>query len=153
MKRAIAFLGLALLAAGCGGKDSPKPEVAAVSKPAPDEAKACIAGYLGQCGWKDVELVAIADSPSLPKGTPAINGEAWAFTFSAQYTNILGERQATENWIAVVARSDGKACVTSCFDHAQRMVGGHSGAELADKGTLTAQPAGPDLPEIVAPKP
>ncbi len=142
MKRAITFLGMALLIAGCGGKDSPKPEAAAVGKPAADEAKVCIAGYLGQCGWKDVELVAIADQPSLPKGITAPSGEAWAFTFSAKYTDLFGQQQATENWVAVVARSDGKACVKSCFDHAQRMVGGHSGAELADKGA-----------EMVSPKP
>jgi len=154
MKRTIAWLGLALLSAGCGGKPNadPSASAAATGKPAADEAKACIVAYLGQCGWQDVELVRMADCPELPKGAKA-TGELWAFTFSATYTNVVGERLTSENWVAVVARADGKPCVTGCFDEARRLVGGHTGDEVADKATLTPQSPAPEAPAIVPPKP
>jgi len=154
MRRAIAFVGLALFMAGCGGgkPSAESPAQAATGKPGADEAKACIVNYLGQCGWKDVELVRLADQPDMPTGSK-VTGEAWAFTFSATYTNIVGERQTSENWVAVVARADGKPCVKGCFDETRRMVGGHSGEEQAERGNLTKLPPGPELPAIVPPKP
>ena len=145
MRSAITILGLALLAAGCGGNKTPTAESpapgAATGKPTGDEAKACIVAYLGQCGWQEVQLIRMVDHPEVPKAAKA-NGEAWAFNFSASYTNVVGERVTSENWVAVVARTNGKPCVKGCFDDAQRMVGGHSGEEVAS-----------DQPAIVAPKP
>jgi hypothetical protein len=138
MKRAIAFLGLALVAAGCGGKSGADTAAApATGKPGPDEAKACIAAYMAQCGWKDVDVVRLADHPEVPKGanTP---GTVWAFSFAATYTNVFGERQTTENWVAVIGRDGETARVTSCFDDACRLVGGHSGAEEYEKAVVTA---------------
>jgi hypothetical protein len=142
MRRAIALLGLTLLAAGCGGGKTPTAEgtAAATGRPAADEAKACITAYLGQCGWKEVELVSLADQPDVPKGANTI-GEAWAFTFSANYTDVFGERRATENWIAVLTRTDGKPCLKSCFDESRHLVGGHSGSELAEApAVISAKP-------------
>jgi hypothetical protein len=132
MRRAIALLGLTLLAAGCGGK-TPTAEGTAVAtgRPAAEEAKDCITGYLGQCGWKDVELVSLAEQPDVPQGANA-TGESWAFTFSAKYTDVFGERRVTENWVAVLTRTDGKPCLKSCFDESRRQVGGHSGSEVAE---------------------
>jgi hypothetical protein len=154
MRRVITFLGLALLAAGCGGSKTPTAEApaAATGRPGADEAKACIATYLGQCGCKDVELVSLAERPDVPAGAK-IPGEAWAYTFSAKYTDLFGERRASENWVAVLARADGKPCLKSCFDDAKRLVGGHSGEEVVEKGVLTPGPAGEDAPVIIAPKP
>jgi hypothetical protein len=157
MKRAIALFGLALLVVGCGDKDG-KPaadgqgSAQTTGKPPTDEAKACIVTYLNQCGWKDVELASIADQPEVPAGAKA-GGEAWAFAFTAHYTNLFGERQSSENWLAVVGRTDGKPCVTSCFDETRHLVGGHTGAESNEKGKLVASGPAEDLPPIVAPKP
>ena len=153
MRRAIAFLGLALLAAGCGGKTpAGDASAAATGRPGAEEARACIAAYLGQCGWRDVELVSLADQPDVPKGGK-VAGEAWAYTFSARYTDLFGERRTNENWVAVLTRADGKPCLTSCFDGAKRLVGGHSGEESADRGTLAPMPPGDALPAIVPPQP
>src|SRR5690349_3268564 len=156
MTRGIAFFGLVLLAAGCGSKDG-KPAAdagpaVATGKPAADEAKACIVTYLKQCGWKDVELAAVADQPALPAGAKA-TGEAWAYAFTAHYTNVFGERRTSENWVAVVGRTDGRPSVTSCFDERLRLVGGHTGAESNETGTLAHLPPAEDLPPVVAPKP
>jgi hypothetical protein len=153
MRRAITFLGLALLAAGCGGK-TPTAETAAVpaGRPGADEAKACIAAYLGQCGWRDVELVSLADQADVPTGAK-VTGEAWAFTFSAKYTDLFGERQASQNWVAVLSRTDGKPCLKSCFDEAKRLVGGHSGEETSERAVLTPAPPAGDPPVIISPNP
>ena len=160
MTRAIAFLGLALLGVGCGGAKDDKAtadKTAPAGKPAPDEAKGCIVAYLNQCGWKDVELAVVADQPDMPTAAMP-TGDAWAFTFTAHYTNVVGERQTSENWVAVIGRADGKPCVTSCFDATRRLVGGHSGTEATsvekgNLGALAALPPADDLPPIVAPKP
>ena len=146
MRRAITWLSLTLLAAGCSKSDGPKAEAPA-GRPAADEAGACIIAYLGQCGWKDVQLVAVADQPDVPK--EAAGGEAWAYTFSATYTDVFGERRTSENWVAVLTRSDGKPCLTCCFDEAKRLVGGHRGDETA----LGPAPSGSEMPGIVPPKP
>jgi|SRR5262245_16709666 len=133
MRRAIAWLGLTLLAAGCGGGKTPTAggTAAAAGRPAADEARACISDYLGQCGWKDVELVSLADQADVPQAANA-TGEVWAFTFSAKYTDVFGERRATESWVAVLTRTDGKPCLKSCFDESRHLVGGHSGSEVAE---------------------
>lgn len=138
MTRAIAFLGLALVAAGCGGKPAADTAAApATGKPSPDEAKACIAAYMAQCGWKGVDVVRLADHAEVPKGanTP---GTVWAFSFSATFTNVIGERQTNENWVAVIGRDGETARLTSCFDDAGRLVGGHSAGEEYEKAVVTA---------------
>jgi hypothetical protein len=155
MTRAIAFLGLALLAVGCGGSKDGRPTTDAGSgqaagKPAADEAKACIVTYLNQCGWKDVELAQVTDQAEVPAGAK-VSGEAWAFAFTAHYTNVFGERQTSANWVAVVARADGKPCVRRCLDEGRRLVGGHTGAEANEKGTLVKHAPAADLPPVVAP--
>ena len=48
MRRAIAFLGLAVLAAGCGDTDTPTAEAQMPGKPAADEARACIAASISE---------------------------------------------------------------------------------------------------------
>ena len=154
MLRAIGFLGLVLVAVGCGGgKDGqPTADATPAGKPAPDEAKTCIVAYLNQCGWKDVELAQIADQPQVPPEAK-VTGEAWAFAFTAHYTNVFGERQTSANWVAVVARADGKPCVKSCFDDSRKLVGGHTGAEANEKGNLVRLAPAEDLPPVVAPRP
>jgi len=152
MRNAILFLGLALAAAGCGGGSKPAADAGPTGKPGNDEAKACIVAYLGQCGWKDVELVRLSDHPEMPKGAK-VPGEAWAFCFSATYTNVFGERQATENWVAVIGRDGDKARVTTCFDEACRLVGGHSGAEECEKAVIIQAGGTGDPIAIVPPKP
>jgi hypothetical protein len=158
MTRAMAFVGLTLLAAGCGGS-SPATEgpaagpAAATGKPAADETKACIAAYMAECGWKDVEFVSLADRPELPRGA-AVVGDAWAYSFTARYTDVFGERQASTDWVAVVARADGKPCLKCCFDATGQLVGGHRGVEGTETAVLTHQPGtGGEYPIIVAPKP
>ena len=109
MKRALGILALVILAAGCGSSDQPADATAnaqPVGKPNADEAKECIAVYLGQCGWKDVQLVNLTDS-KVPADAN-IAGEAWAYTFHANYVNLFGEKLTSENWVAVVARVDGQ---------------------------------------------
>src|SRR4051794_5144367 len=100
MTRAIAFLGMVLLAVGCGGGKDGKPvadaTAPAAGRPAPDEAKACIVAYLRQCGWKDVELAELSDQPKLPDGVQGADG-ACAFAFTAHYTNVVGERRTSAN--------------------------------------------------------
>src|SRR5690348_7882055 len=107
MMRKFAFLGLALAAIGCGSKDGkPAAESAApapvAGKPAADEATACIVTYLNQCGWKDVELTGVAPA-DVPAGAK-VSGEAWAYSFTARYSNVFGERRTSANWVAVVGR-------------------------------------------------
>ena len=153
--RGIAFCWLSILAVGCGNRSAENLVVeqsAPAGKPATDEAKACIVTYLNQCGWKDVELAQVAETSTLPAEAKGFE-DAWAFTFTAQYTNVVGERQTSENWMAVVRRSEGKANVKCCFDESRRLVGGHSGAEKIEKVALTPQPPADDLPPIVAPRP
>src|SRR5262245_26678580 len=100
MKRAFGILALALLAAGCGGSNKPGDANAqATGKPNADEAKECIAVYLGQCGWRDVQLVSLTDS-QIPPGAN-VAGEAWAYTFNANYVDVFGEKQSSENWVVV----------------------------------------------------
>jgi hypothetical protein len=154
MMRGFAFGCLTILAFGCGKSlDAPVAEHSApTGKPAGEEAKACIVTYLNQCGWKDVALDQVADEASLPADAKGYE-EVWGFRFTAQYTNVVGERQTSANWLAVVRRSDGKVNVKCCYDDNRRLVGGHAGTEVAEKIALTPQPAGDDLPPIVAPKP
>ena len=147
MTRAIAFLGLALVAAaGCGKSSTPVADsgemAIATGKPADVEVKTCIADYLAQCGWKDVQFASVVDQASLPP-TAKTTGEAWAFGFTASYSNVFGERQTSENWVAVVARDGGVAKVTSCFDETKQLVAGHNGQEELSVVVM----------EVVAPKP
>jgi hypothetical protein len=155
MKRAFGILALALLAAGCGGSKNPADATAnsqPTGKPNADEAKECIAVYLGQCGWKDVQLVRLTDCPQAPPGAN-VTGESWAYTFNANYVNVFGETHSSENWVAVVARVDGKPNVKCCFDSSKQLVGGHRGDERAVTANLTPMSPADDLPPIVAPKP
>ena len=155
MKRVIAILGLAILTVGCGTKSLENPianQSTPTGKPAADEAKACIITYLNQCGWKDVDLAKVVEEPAVPAEAKSYD-ESWAFTFTAQYTNVVGERQTSENWMAVVRRSEGKATVKCCFDESRRLVGGHAGTEKTEKVALMPSPPAEDLPPIVAPKP
>lgn len=155
MKRAFGLLALALLAAGCG--DSGKPQVdagvakEAAVKPPEDDTRTCIVAYLGQCGWKDVELVAVTQCDQVPKEAQSVAG-SWAYTFTAKYTDVFGERHTRENWLAVISKIDGKASVKCCYDGARQLVGGHRGDEHGEKANLIALPPADDLPAIVPPK-
>ncbi|HEX3148388.1 MAG TPA: hypothetical protein VHR66_09915 [Gemmataceae bacterium] len=155
MMRGLAFCCLTILAVGCDDNSLEKPtaeQSTPAGKPGADEAKACIVMYLNQCGWKDVDLARVTEEPSVPAEAKSYD-EVWAFTFTAQYTNVVGERQTSENWIAVVRRSEGKATVKCCFDESRRLVGGHAGTEKTEKVALMPSPPADDLPPIVAPKP
>jgi hypothetical protein len=152
MTRATAFLGLALFAVGCGGSTHGPTAEKPAGKPADDEARTCVLAYLTECGWKNVELANFTERPDVPAEAHA-GSQAWAFVFTARYTNVMGERQTSENWVAVLGRSEGKPCVQSCFDNSRRQVGGHTGAEPNEKGTLVASAPADDLPPIVPPKP
>ncbi len=154
MRYAIGFLGLALLAVGCTDSSKPKADanLAATGKPADDETKACITSYLVQCGWKEVELTRLDERADVPREAMILSGEAWAFTFTARYTNVVGERLTSENWVAVLARDEGKPRVKSCLDSAKKLVGGHSGAEGTDVAVLLPMPEADSFPAIVAPK-
>src|SRR4051794_32651569 len=102
MKRAIGLLTITLLAAGCGSGSKPQADAAATApagKPGLEEARSCIAVHLSQFGWEKVELIAITECPQVPPSAQ-VTGEAWAYTFTANYSNILGERQVSENWTA-----------------------------------------------------
>jgi hypothetical protein len=137
MKRALAFLALTIVAVGCGGSKSDAP-AAAGGRPPADEAKTCIAAYLGERGLTDVEFASLQAEAELPSESK-VKGEAWAFAFSATYKDVFGEPKKSENWVAVVTRSEGKTCVCGCFDEARKPLGGR-GREAAE------------LPPIVAPK-
>jgi hypothetical protein len=155
MKRAIAFVTLTLLAAGCGDTTKPPAEANSAGptgKPALEETRSCINVYLAQFGWEEIALTAIADCPQLPSGAQ-VSGDAWAYTFTATYKNILGERLTSENWVAVVERIDGRPTVKNCFDSTNHLVGGQRGTEAGPNANLTPQPSAEDLPAIVAPKP
>jgi hypothetical protein len=153
MKRAIGLLTMTLLAVGCG---SSKPAGGEASQPAGQpslaEARSCIAVYLTQFGWQNVELTTIAERPHLPSG-PQASGEAWAYTFSANYTNVLAEHTISENWVAVIERNNGQPIVKSCFDNSNRLVSGNHGNEMGETASLAPQPQSDTLPPIVAPKP
>ena len=134
MKRALAFLALTILAVGCGSKsDGP---AKAEGRPPADEAKTCIAAYLAERGLSEMEFVSLTDEAELPNESK-VKGEAWAFAFSATYKNVFGETQKGENWVAVVTRSDGKVCVTGCFDEARKPLGGR-GTEEAEFPVIVA---------------
>lgn len=137
MQRALAFLVLTGLAVGCGGS-KPDAPARAEGRPPADEAKTCIAAYLTGRGWTDVEFVALADEAELPAASK-VSGAAWAFAFTARYTNLFGERQAGGNWVAVVTRSEGKTCVAGCFDEARHPLGGRGHEEA-------------EFPPVVAPQ-
>lgn len=138
MKRAFGILAVVILATGCG-KDSKPNGDGVAGAPAADETQSCIVAYLDQCGWRDIELVNIAACAQVPSES-LIVGEAWAFTFTAHYTNLLGERQTSENWLAVISRVEGKSCVRNCFDSARHLVGGHRGDERGETANLIALP-------------
>ena len=154
MKRASGLLVLTLLAAGCG--DSAKPQAGAAAtndaaaKPAEDDTRTCIVAYFGQCGWKDVELVSVTPC-DVPKESQSV-AASWAYTFTAKYTDVFGERQTRENWLAVISKMEGKASVKCCYDGGRQLVGGHRGDERGDTANLIALPPADDLPAIVPPK-
>lgn len=154
MKRVIGLLSLAVAIVGCTDASKTKPDAQATNqgRPAIDESSQCIAAYLGQCGWRDVEVVGVAECTQMPAGAD-VAGEAWAFVFSAKYSNVFGELQSSDNWVAVIARTDGKPAVRCCFDHTRRLVGGHRGDERAVAANLTPMPPADELPSIVPPKP
>jgi hypothetical protein len=137
MKRALAFLALTIFAVGCGGSQSDAPATAGGRPPA-DEAKTCIAAYLGERGLSDVEFVSLRDEAELPAESK-VKGEAWAFAFTATYKDVFGESQKSVDWVAVVTRSEGKTCVCGCFDGARKPLGGRGHEEA-------------EFPPIVAPK-
>jgi hypothetical protein len=155
MKHVCAFLALALLAAGCADS-KPQADASASSqptgKPADDEARACIASYLGECGWREVEFASLADCTN-PPSVAKVTGETWAFHFTARYTNIVGERQSSENWIALLSRVEGKPVVVACFDQSRQLVSGHRGDETTAIANLSPGAPISELPAIVAPKP
>ena len=137
MKRALAVLALSIFAVGCGGSKSDGP-AAAAGRPPADEAKTCIAAYLAERGLSDVEFDSLQDEAELPAASK-VKGEAWAFAFSATYKDVFGEPQKSGNWVAVVTRSDGKPCVTGCFDEARNPLGGR-GHEEAEFPPIVAPP-------------
>ena len=151
MKRAIGLLALAILAAGCTSGSKPGRDDAKSGAPAVDETRACITSYLNQCGWQNVELADVNPCNQLPSEALVL-GDAWAYTFTATYTDLFGERQRSDNWLAIIARVDGKTSVKNCFDSARRLVGGHRGDERGDKASLTPLPPADELPPIVPPK-
>lgn len=154
MKRLFALFLMSLLAVGCGSSGKPEPQAAATegAKPTTDEARVCVSDYMNQCGWRDVEFSTFADQTELPKEAKT-TGDAWAFSFSASYQNIFGERQKTTNWVAVVTRDSGKFKVARCYDEAKQLVGGHTGSEESEKAQLQPgpMPMGGTV-DIVAPK-
>lgn len=151
MKRAIGLLALAILAAGCTKGSKPVADDGKTGAPAADESRACIMSYLNQCGWQNVELADVNPCTELPSEA-LIVGDAWAYTFTASYTDLFGERQKCENWLAILCRLDGKTSVKNCFDAARRLVGGHRGDEHGEKASLTPAPPADNLPPIIAPK-
>jgi hypothetical protein len=153
MKRAIGLLTLALFVAGCGDSGKPQADGAATkdaAEPAVDDTRTCIVAYLGQCGWKDVELVSVT-ACDVPKEAQSV-ASSWAYTFTAKYTDVFGERQTRENWLAVVSKFEGRASVKCCYDSGRQLVGGHHGDERGDTANLIALPPADDLPAIVPPK-
>lgn len=155
MKRTIGLLTLAFFVAGCGDSAKPQADSAATkdaaAKPAEDDTRTCIVAYLGQCGWKDVELVSVTQSDQVPKEAQSVSAN-WAYTFTARYTDVFGERQTRENWLAVISKFEGKASVKCCYDSTRQLVGGHHGDERGDTANLIALPPADDLPAIVPPK-
>jgi hypothetical protein len=119
MKRAIAWLGMALLVVGCG-----KSENTPLTQNKPDEgqAKASISTYLNDCGWKEIEFVSFQEASELPREVKGTK-HSCAFQFSAKYTNLFGERVAKNNWVAVVCSDTDKPVVTYCYDDAMKLIG------------------------------
>jgi hypothetical protein len=155
MKRAFGLLALTLLAAGCGDSAKRQADSAATkdaaAKPAEDDTRTCIVAYLDQCGWKDVELVSVSQCDQVPPAAQSV-ATSWAYTFTAKYTDVFGERQTRENWLAVISKFEGKASVKCCYDSSRQLVGGHRGDERGDTANLIALPPADDLPAIVPPK-
>jgi hypothetical protein len=155
MKRAIGLLALALLVAGCGDSAKPKADAGvstdSAAKPLEDDTRTCIVAYLGQCGWKEVELVSVTQCDQVPKEAQSV-AASWAYTFTAKYTDVFGERQTRENWLAVISKIDGRASVKCCYDGSRHLVGGHRGDERGDTANLIALPPADDLPAIIPPK-
>ncbi len=128
MKQLFLLAAVTVFAAGCGKTDAPKAADAgatAAGKPASDEAKASITEFLAQCGMRDVTVTQVAEAP-VPNGGKTAS-DSWGYTFTAEYKNLFGETQKSENWVAVVARDDGKPAVRTCWDDGKNMVGGHRG--------------------------
>ena len=130
MKQIFLLLAVAVFAAGCGKTDGPKTAdagatPAAAGQPATAEAKACITEFLAQCGMQDVTVTQVAEAAVPNAGKTA--SDSWGYTFTAEYKNLFGETQKSENWVAVVAREAGKPAVRTCWDDGKNMVGGHRG--------------------------
>lgn len=126
MRHLFILLALATLTVGCGKTDPSKAVVAATeNRPAMEDAKSSIKEFLAQCGMENVEVTQLADSDVPNAGKTA--SHSWAYTFNAEYKNVLGETTKSENWVAVVGLEDGKPLVRSCWDEGKQMVGGHVG--------------------------
>lgn len=136
MKQIFLLLSLAMFAAGCGKTGAPKADAGgtAAGKPAADEAKACITVFLTQCGMQDVAVTQVAEADVPQAGKTAT--DSWGYTFTAEYKNVFGETQKSENWVAVVAREDGTPAVRTCWDDGKNMVGGHQGHVETPKAEL-----------------
>src|SRR5262245_18072761 len=125
MKHAIGILALAILAIGCSRSSKPQADAGpATGTPNQDETRSCICAYLDQCGWKEIELVEVKPCDKVPSQAIVV-GDAWAYMFTANYSNLIGERQNCEKWTAVLYRVDGKPCVKCCYNNANQLVGGH----------------------------
>ncbi|WP_020475474.1 hypothetical protein [Zavarzinella formosa] len=145
MKHLFIILGLAAFMTGCGKTDAPKADATggvsqSAGAPAADDAKNCIKEFLAQCGMQDVNVTQLTES-TVPSGAKTAS-ESWGYTFTAEYKNVFGETQKSENWVAVVAREDGKPMVRSCWDDGKNMVGGHQGHVDTPKAELLLPPAG-----------
>lgn len=156
MSRILFLFAVTMFAVGCGGKTDPQPQAAnsgmKTGKPDTEEARQCVASFLAECGYSHVEIRDLKDSASIP-AEGKIEGEAWAYNVSMECTDILGGRRQNEGWTVVVHRKEGRATVSTCFDHAMKKVSGQT-TEVSNGNNNLAPIIEPDnTPVLVLPAP
>lgn len=138
MKHLFIVLAALILVSGCGKTNVSTDGSGAHADARPDveQTKTCIVEFLGQCGMQNIQVTKIADA-ELPKDAKTAS-TSWGYNFTAEYKTIIGETVTKENWVAVLAKEEGKLIVRSMWDDSQKVVAGSN--NLIDQPNLDILP-------------
>lgn len=151
MNKFLLLFVLSVAVIGCGKSEPVKTaDTTAPAKANTDDAKMCITEFLTQCGMKDVAITEVKET-SVPVAAKTAT-DSWGFSFTAEYKNVFGETQQSQNWVAVVANDSGKLHVRTCWNDKQQMVGGHQGPIETPKAELLPVSVTDNSADVKAPE-